>query len=282
MATATAFAKLLHLDRFALWQKKDQRVIGLDFGHSSVKAVQLRNEQWRAILETYGEIACGPYGCLAVGQVANLSSAKMVELLGDLFREANINAPAASIAIPLRSSLLSIIELPPTLSGAKLDKIIPLEARKYIPVPISEVELDWWVLPRPTNQSDQASGAPAEKKTEGLIAAIHKEIIGRYSEYLKAVNLPPVFFEIETFSAVRSVFAGERGVTVILDFGAGTKKKGVLWIGVLSASPTPSARARRTSPWPYRDRSVSRSPRPKKSKGPSVWRKLTRGRTCPA
>ncbi|HEY4524382.1 MAG TPA: type IV pilus assembly protein PilM [Candidatus Paceibacterota bacterium] len=238
MATATAFAKLLHLDRFALWQKKDQRVIGLDFGHSSVKAVQLRNEQGRAILETYGEIAVGPYGDLAVGQVANLSSAKMVELLGDLFREANINAPAASIAIPLRSSLLSIIELPPALSGAKLDKIIPLEARKYIPVPISEVELDWWVLPRPTDQSDQASGTPAEKKTEVLIAAIHKEVIDRYSEYLKAVNLSPAFFEIETFSAIRSVFAGERGVTVILDFGAGTTKLAIVDYGIVRLSHT--------------------------------------------
>ncbi|MEK7208649.1 MAG: type IV pilus assembly protein PilM [Patescibacteria group bacterium] len=235
MATATAFAKFLHLDHLALWQKKDQRVVGLDFGHSSVKAVQLRNEQGRAVLETYGEIAVGPYGDLAVGQVSNLTSAKMVELLGDLFREANINAQAASVAIPLRSSLLSIIELPPALSGSKLDKIIPLEARKYIPVPISEVELDWWVMPR---VADQSAGETGGRKTEVLIAAIHKEVISRYAEYLKAVNLTPAFFEIETFSAIRSVFAGERGATVILDFGAGTTKLAIVDYGIVRLSHT--------------------------------------------
>src|SRR3989344_3925043 len=37
-------------------------VLGLDIGSSFVKLVQLRKEQERAILETYGEIALGPSG----------------------------------------------------------------------------------------------------------------------------------------------------------------------------------------------------------------------------
>jgi len=231
---ATSLAKFFHFDRLALWQKKDQQVVGLDFGHSSVKAVQLRNEKGRAILETYGEIALGPYGNLAVGQVSNLPSVKMVELVSDLFREANITASAVSVAIPLRSSLLSIIELPATIRGSQLDKIIPIEARKYIPVPISEVELDWWSIPHPSGSTDDN----VEKKTEVLIAAIHKEIINQYTDNLKALNLTPTFFEIETFSAIRSVFSGERGATVIIDFGAGTTKLAIVDLGVVRLSHT--------------------------------------------
>lgn len=229
---ANPLGQLFHLGQTALWQKKDDRVLGLDLGHSSVKAVQLRSEKGRAILETYGEIALGPYGNLAIGQVANLASAKMNELLGDLFREANINARAVSVSIPLRSSLLLIIELP-FLSQSKLDKVIPIEARKYIPVPISEVELDWWVIPRPALSVEESG-----KKTEVLLAAIHKEVISQYTEHLKSLNLAPAFFEIETFSAIRSVFAGERGATVILDFGAGTTKLAIVDYGIVRLSHT--------------------------------------------
>lgn len=231
---ANLLGKFFHLGQSALWQKKDNRVVGLDLGHSSVKAVQLRREKGQAILETYGEMAVGPYGDLAVGQVSNLTSAKMVELLGDLFREANITARAVSLAIPLRSSLLLIIDLPP-LSSSQLDKVIPIEARKYIPVPISEVELDWWVIPPP---AAPAAGGDNPKKIEVLLAAIHKEVINQYTGHLKSLELTPAFFEIETFSSIRSIFSGERETTVILDLGAGTTKLAIVDYGIVRISHT--------------------------------------------
>jgi len=36
----------------------------------------------------------------------------------------------------------------PDLSEKELQTMIPIEARKYIPVPISEFSLDWWVIPK--------------------------------------------------------------------------------------------------------------------------------------
>ena len=36
-------------------------------------------------------------------------------------------------------------------AGRNLDKIIPIEARKYIPVPISD-GTDWWVIPKREGQ----------------------------------------------------------------------------------------------------------------------------------
>ena len=42
-------------------KKKSKSVIGIDVGSSSLKVVQLRREEGTAVLETYGEIALGPY-----------------------------------------------------------------------------------------------------------------------------------------------------------------------------------------------------------------------------
>src|SRR3989344_8861979 len=232
---ANLFQKLFRLGATDLWQKKTTRVIGLDIGHSSAKAVQLRREKGRAILETYGEIAIGPYGDLAVGQVANLGVPKLVELLRDLFTEANVNAKPISVSIPLRSSLLIIMELP-DVGQSRLEKMVPIEARKYIPVPISEVELDWWVIPRVS----EAKEVVERKQVEVLIAAIHHDIIGQYRSVMKALGREVSFFEIETFGALRSVFGGDLSPTVIIDLGAGTTKVAIVDYGVVRLSHTVS------------------------------------------
>ena len=48
--------------------KKGGSVIGVDVGSSSLKVVQLRREGGTAVLETYGEIALGPYGNQPIGK----------------------------------------------------------------------------------------------------------------------------------------------------------------------------------------------------------------------
>ena len=46
--------------------KKEEvaQAVGLDIGTSSVKVVQLRREKNKIILDTYGEVALGPYSLL--------------------------------------------------------------------------------------------------------------------------------------------------------------------------------------------------------------------------
>ncbi len=125
--------------------KETHSVLGIDIGSSSIKIVQLRREKGRAILETYGAIALGPYGNVEIGRSTQLPVEKVVEALKDLLKEANATTSDASLAIPYTSSLVSVIKLPAAVEN-KLDQVMPLEARKYIPIPISEVQLDYQVV----------------------------------------------------------------------------------------------------------------------------------------
>jgi len=246
-------ANLLNFSRFKLWTRTAERVIGVDVGSSSIKVVQLRREKGQVILETYGEMATGPYRNLAVGQAAVLPPDKLTEVTHDLFREANVTTPLASLAIPLGSSLLIIVEIP-RVGPEMLAKVIPIEARKYIPVPISEVALDWWVIPKPRpTESEKAareaevaagdevakqSSVLAENKLEVLVVAIHNAVISQYQNLCQSLGLTPAFFEIETFSAIRSVYGGEAAPTVILDLGAGTTKLAIVDSGIVRLSHT--------------------------------------------
>lgn len=216
----------------SLWSGGGQSVVAVDVGTAAVKVVQVRKERGRAILETYGEMATGPYRDLAVGQAAKLTAEREAELLRDLFREANVTTAQASFAIPLGSSLLFMMEMP-GVAASDYAKVVPIEARKYIPVPISEVALDWWVIPDHEQSARLGAG-----KVEVLVAAIHNRIVSEERALALAVKLDPAFFEIETFSAIRAIFPGEPAPTVILDFGAGTTKLAIVDYGIVRVSHT--------------------------------------------
>ena len=100
------------LPDFLKWKSpfgRETSILGIDIGSSSVKIVQLRREQERAVLETYGELSLGPYGNVAGGQVVRLTEDKAKEALVDLMKEAGVKAKSAVVAISLRSRFVSVI-----------------------------------------------------------------------------------------------------------------------------------------------------------------------------
>lgn len=213
--------------------RRETSVVGIDVGLSSVKMVQLRREEGRGVLETYGELSVGPYLGLEVGQAGTATTGQVVQVIKELSREANVTASRAAFSIPLRSSMLTVIEIPPA-EHVKLAEVIPLEARKYIPVPVSEVVLDWWPIP------SQIPGNEDKKKRplEVLVAAVHKDVMSQFEDIGKQAGFSNSIFEIETFSAIRSSVRADLSATAVLDLGATTTKMTIVDLGVIKRSHT--------------------------------------------
>src|SRR3989338_8244595 len=157
--------------------KKSESVLGIDIGSSSIKIVQLSRKNGHAVLDTYGELSLGPYAGKSIGEATSLPTEKIIEALGDLLKEkeVKITTRLCGVAIPFSSSLITVIDMP-NESLKQLSEMIPIEARKYIPVPISEVSLDWYIIPKDKNpESDglktDSGGKPLLAKTEALIVA---------------------------------------------------------------------------------------------------------------
>jgi len=226
--------------------------LGIDIGSSAIKIVQIKKKNGQAILETYGELALGPYAGLGVGQSVVLSPEKIALALVDLMKEkeVNITTKKSGISIPFSSSLMSVIEMP-DVSSKQLAVMVPLEARKYIPVPVSEVMLDWSVIPksevRPEDSSEYStdtSSTDAPKtgtkmsKVDVLVVAIHNETIARYKEIVVKAELEASFFEIEIFSTMRAVLDDAIRPVMIMDLGAATTKLYIVERGVIRSSHT--------------------------------------------
>jgi len=236
MDLKASFASLLNV-----FQGGGASALGIDAGSSAIKVVQLRKRKGHAVLETYGELSIGPYGKSEIGSAVRLPLAKMGEALADVLREAKVSSRECGIAIPISSSLVTTIELP-LVDDKQFSEMVPIEARKYIPVPITEVALDWWVIPKETNSvSNPFSGGDDQNVKQGklvdvLLAVIHNDAINNYKDLAKSVGLIPSFYEVEIFSTIRSTLAQELKPVMILDVGAATTKLYVVDRGVVKSS----------------------------------------------
>lgn len=210
---------------------KGKSVIGLDIGSSSLKVVQLRRDGETAVLETYGELALGPYTGGESGTATNLPADTITTALKDLLREANVTSLDAGLSIPFSRSLLTLITLPRAADEQAQKTMIQLEARKYIPVPVSEVQLDWFILP---DAVDEGAALPTTIRV--LVVAVHNDELALLQNVTQGAQLATTFYEIEIFSTVRSVVDEPIKPVMVLDIGASATKVYVVERGVVALS----------------------------------------------
>lgn len=216
--------------------KKETSVLGVDIGSSSIKIVQIKKKRGKAVLETYGELALGPYAGIEIGRATNLPADKIAEAVKDILREAKTTSVSCGVALPYSSSLISFINIP-AVPEKQIGGVVAIEARKFIPVSLNEVMLDWSLIPKEENYVSEDEATKTEKQTqEILVVAIHNDYINNYQSIMSSSGLTPTFYEIEIFSSVRSVL--EQGITtnMIVDMGARTTKLYIMERGILRSS----------------------------------------------
>lgn len=215
--------------------------VGIDIGSSAIKIVQIRKRGGKAMLETYGAIALGPYADTDIGKVTNLPPETLVEALKEVLKASGVSTKQSALAIPASSSLLFNINLPAQINEDMLANVIPTEARKYIPIPIDEVSLDYYVFPKkePSFEEMQREVSKDNDKTnEVVVIAIQNESIEKYRSIIKQAELSSNFFEVEMFSSVRSNFEHELSPILLVDLGASKTKVSVVELGTIRSFHT--------------------------------------------
>jgi len=233
---ANPFSNLLN--QFFPSQQKGTSVLGIDIGSSSIKVIQLKKKNGKAVLETYGELALGPYAGTELGRSAIIPAEKLSEAIKDLLKESNTTTVDSGMSISIGSSFVVFIKIP-TTNEKNLADMVPLEARKYIPVPISEVTLDWWAVPKDdstVSEFQNGEKVEEEKGTEVLLVVIHNDALNKNRDIQKLAGLNVTFSEVEVFSTVRAALEPSLEPQMVMDFGAGSTKVFIVERGVLKAS----------------------------------------------
>lgn len=229
-----------------LFSQPDTSVIGIDIGSSSLKVVQVKKERGRAVLQTYGELGLGPYNKLSIGQILTLAPDQYASVILDLLNEAKITTTKGGISIPLKLSLISVIDIP-KVEEKDQRNVIELEARKYIPVSISEVTLDYSIIPQiedtslefiESDNNEINQEEELRKKQKVLLVAIHNQVLSNYSKIVQDSKLSIDFFEVEAFATARASLSGEKKPVMIIDMGASSVKMYIIENGLLLSSHT--------------------------------------------
>ncbi len=201
-----------------------KQVVGIDLGSSSVKVVEIQQQEDVLILKTYGELQLGPYAQTDLGKATKLSTEQQTEALVDVLRESKVTAKSGVMTLQLSTSFVTVF----SIAASEKEDIGPrvrVEARKYIPIPLSDVTLDWSELP-PIGEND----SPVR---EVLVAAVQNEARAETFSLLQALQMSSQPTEIELFSTLRAVSKTDDKSIAIIDLGAQTSKLYIAHEGIV-------------------------------------------------
>jgi len=209
------FLKKITIPRFDFLMRPEKpSYVGIDIGSEAAKVVQLRKEQERAILETYGELKTAQYFKHISGSgggFLRFLDQDVADMLKDLLAESNATTRQAVIGIPATSSFITAIDLP-LMAKEDVGNAVSFEARRYVPIPMSEVTMDWEII-----EEDETA-----KKLKVLIAVVPNEVVNKYKRISELARLEIKAIEIESFAMTRSLISRGKGVTAIVNLGAHT------------------------------------------------------------
>jgi type IV pilus assembly protein PilM len=205
----------------SLFKPKPKSILGIDIGTSSIKVVQLKKEEDKFKLESYGELSTVGYleRLNDSFQITSFKKLEVVtrEMLKILIERSKITANDTVMAIPIFSSFVSVIEMP-EMGEKELERSIEFEARRYIPIPLTEVVFDWKVLDQGMIKDDVIKKPFKGKRI--LIIAVPKEVVNKYMRIAEALGLKIKALELESFSLGRSLIMDSKSSACILDIGA--------------------------------------------------------------
>lgn len=191
--------------------------LGVDFGTSSIKVVELGVENKEPVLVNYGEIGLSVLESMRLNDQGNYD-AQITIFLRALLERIGSKTKEVYVAMPAFIGLVALVEFP-QMSEKELKEAIQFEAHKYIPSPLEEVALSWEIVGEYETVSSEHQEKTINKLEVLLVAALNKEV-DRYESYIKSVEYEMQLLELETFSMVRSTIRDTQDAYLLIDIGS--------------------------------------------------------------
>ncbi|MFA7662338.1 MAG: pilus assembly protein PilM [Patescibacteria group bacterium] len=216
---------------------KKTNFLGIDLGSASIKIVELENQKGTPKLVTYG------YAEYSAGITEKDNEEKLnriVDVVNKICQQAGTTSKYALAAMPGVAVFSSIINLP-KMSHKELEAAIYWEAKKFIPMPIEEVILDWKILDdkhktvgmtgkglSDINNQIKEDGLmmannkkiDSDKNIRILLTAAPKKLVEKYVIIFKKLGFELLSLETESFALSRALIGPNPESTLIIDLGA--------------------------------------------------------------
>ncbi len=207
--------------------------IGIDIGTSSIKVVELSSKQGKTLVN-YASLNSEYFAKQAFytrekGHFS-VDENHIAQALASIFKEAGIKTKNAYFSIPDYVSFFTSFDLPP-MTNQEIGEAVKYEAPRRIPLPLSEVTLDWQVI----------KGGPGTKGNAPLrvlLVTVPNEAINQYQRIAESLKIKAVALEAEAFALVRALvrYQDKGTVVCLIDIGERSTTINIVSQGVLKTS----------------------------------------------
>ena len=189
--------------------------LGIDIGTTSIKVVSLSRTKEGVRMENYGILETLGY-LERANSALQTSTLKLSEMevsgyLSLLLKRMGTKENRAVMSIPSFSAFTTLIEIPAS-SEREIKNIMEFQAKQYVPLPITEVTLDWQKVGERTKDGGV--------KMQVLLVAIVNEQLARYRAICKQAGLVLKGVEVEGMSLARALGSGTETPTLLIDIGS--------------------------------------------------------------
>ncbi|GGI91165.1 type IV pilus assembly protein PilM [Legionella impletisoli] len=201
---------------FKLLSPRQRTILGVDISSTSVKIIELSSNGNQYSVEGYGAIKL-PENAMEGPIVKDVDAVS--NAIRSLLAQTRLSSRKVAVAVPDSLAISRTIQVHEGLSEDEIEELVIIEADKYIPYPIDEINIDFNVI------------GPSAKNTamqDVLIVASRTENVSKRVETVSHAGLEAVIVDVESYAIERvaHLFApdlpteGENKVIAIIDVGA--------------------------------------------------------------
>jgi general secretion pathway protein L len=190
--------------------------VGLDIGHTSIKAVRLKRSFTGQESVTYFKQD------LTAPLDAHLGHAHtLADQLRRFIKTNRLHGAEVVTALPCRDLFVRTLALP-FRDPKKLVQVVPFEVENLIPLPLEEVAVDYQVL----GSLDQTGTNGNENGTDVLVAAVPRVTLAQHVQLMKEAGIEPSLIDVDALALYSLMQHLEgRGMTfppdlALIDIGA--------------------------------------------------------------
>jgi len=199
-----------------LFNPKHRSILGIDITSAAVKALEISSSGDTLCVEAYGQETI-PANALDGNVIKDVDA--VANCIKKLYDRAPFTCKKVALAVPDSAVISKIVQINDGLNDEEMEELVVIEADKFIPYPIDEINLDFEILGHSLKNS---------ALLDVLIVASRAENVNARVEAVANAGLDASVVDVESYAVERAAQLltkdlpahGQDKIVAIIDIGA--------------------------------------------------------------
>jgi type IV pilus assembly protein PilM len=199
-----------------LFKPKHRSILGIDISSFAVKILEISGSSGELCVEGYGYELL-PSKALDGNVIKDIDA--VADCIKRVIAKSKLSSKQVALAVPDSAVISKVVQLNDGLTDQEMEELVVIEADKYIPYPIDEINLDFEI---------QGHSAKNSALLDILIVASRAENVNSRVEAVTHAGLETKVVDVESYAVERAAqllakdlpAAGQDKIVPIIDIGA--------------------------------------------------------------